>query len=167
MRAEAPIPEEEPAELTWGSFNIFLYTPSMPGIAYRVRDHLMGVQKVGGLCVTTEEQIAEALHVHRGWAGRGLLHLGLARMVSRKTKGVYQLNAMLSGFRTPADHKAAIDSMPEEDWLDVEDFQARYDTALARHEEEVRLRSLERKHGKTPVSPGVADLSAARRRVRS
>ncbi|MFE9250716.1 hypothetical protein [Streptomyces sp. NPDC007088] len=155
-----------PAELTWGSFNVFAYTPSMPGIAYRVRDHLLGDQKPGGLCQTTEVEIAEALKVHRSQAGRGLLHLGLARMVFRKTKGLYQLNPMISGFRTPAEQKAAIDGMAEEDWLDVEDYQERYDRALARHEEEVRLRTLERKHGKVPTASGVADLSAARRRGR-
>ncbi|MFI5864703.1 hypothetical protein [Streptomyces sp. NPDC051546] len=164
--AEAPMVDEAPAELTWGSFNVFAYTPSMPGIAYRVLHHLLGEQKPGGLCQTTEVEIAEALKVHRSQAGRGLLHLGLARMVNRKTKGLYQLNHMLSGFRTPAEHKAAIDGMAEEDWLDVEDYQERYDQALARHEEEVRLRTLERKHGKVPTAPGVADLSAARRRGR-
>ncbi|MFJ5952254.1 hypothetical protein [Streptomyces noursei] len=159
--------DEEPEELTWGSFNVFLYTPKMPGIAYRVRDHLMGVQKVGGLCVTGEEKIAEALDVHRSQAGRGLLHLGLARMVFRETKGLYQLNPMLSGFRTPAEHKAAIDAMPEEDWLDVEDFQERYNQAVAKHDEDARLRSLERRHGKATAVPGVADLNAVRRRGRS
>lgn len=164
--SEASMVDEAPAELTWGSFNVFSYTPNMPGIAYRVRDHLMGVQKPGGLCQTTEVEIAAALGVHRSQAGRGLLHLGLARMVFRKTKGLYQLNPMLSGFRTPAEHKAAVDGMAEEDWLDVEDYQERYDRALARHEEEVRLRTLERKHGKSPTAPGVADLSAARRRGR-
>ncbi|MFD6465229.1 hypothetical protein [Streptomyces goshikiensis] len=153
-------------ELTWGSFNVFSYMPNMPKVAYLVLANLMGGQETGGLCVTTEEEIAEAIKVHRSQAGRGLLHLGLARMVFRKTKGLYQLNPMLSGFRTPVEHKMAIDAMPEEDWLDVEDFQERYERAFADHQEEVRIRTLERKQGRAHTEEGVADLNAARRRAR-
>ena len=167
MRAEAkPMVYDEPAELTWGSFNVFAYTPNMPKAAYQVLHYLLGEQQPKGLCLTTEEQIADALGIHRSVAGRGLLHLGLARMVFRKSKGIYQLNPMLSGFHTPAEHKKAIDALPEEDWLDVEDFQERYETALEAHQEEVRLRQLERKQGTAPAAPGVADLTAARRRSR-
>ncbi|MEU9416047.1 hypothetical protein [Streptomyces sp. NPDC048272] len=153
-------------ELTWGSFNVLSYMPNMPKVAYQVLHHLMGEQETGGLCVKTEEEIAESINVHRSQAGRGLQHLMLARMVYRKTKGRYQLNPMLSGFRTPAEHKKAIDGMPQEDWLDVDDFQERYERAVADHQEEVRIRTLERKHGRVQADEGVADLNAARRRAR-
>jgi hypothetical protein len=177
MRTAASV-NPEPPELTYGTFNGFAYMPAMPGIAYRVRDLLIGTQEPGGRCLVTEEDLAKVLGVHRSLVGRGLQHLILAKIVFREAKGVYLLNPMISGFRTVAEHLDAIAALAPEDRLDVDDFQERYDAAVAQAEREKLEKRLERKRGTsrpktaaeeasaTENSAGVLDLAAARRRPR-
>ncbi|MFB7031423.1 MULTISPECIES: hypothetical protein [unclassified Streptomyces] len=164
----------EPPELTYGSLNGFAYLPAMPGIAYRVLTKVVGIQEPGGRCIITENELAEMLNVHRSLVGRGFQCLGYARLVFRQAKGVYRLNPMISGYRTVADQLAAINEMDPEDRLDIDDYQERYDQAVAEAEEERRRRAAARKksQGTAPTEsaetdsvedPAVLDFAAARR----
>ncbi|WP_077800627.1 hypothetical protein [Streptomyces sp. JHA26] len=164
----------EPPELTYGTFNGFAYMPAMPGIAYRVLFRLLGIQEPGGRCLVTEEELAEALDVHRSMVGRGLQALILARLVFRQTKGVYLLNPMISGARSITEHLEAIGALDPADRLDVDDYQERYDAAVARAEQEKREKRLGRgtpgrpkpTASATEETADVLNLSAARGRSR-
>jgi hypothetical protein len=178
MRTAASVNQESPPELTYGTFNGFAYMPAMPGIAYRVLLQLVGTQEPGGRCLVTEDELAEVLGVHRSMVGRGLQHLILAKLVFRPAKGVYHLNPMISGGRTVPEHLEAIGSLDDEDRLDVDDYQERYDAAVAQAEQEKQEKRLERKKGAARSGPaaekpagkadtaGVLDLMAARKRPR-
>lgn len=174
MRNAAAV-NPEPAELTYGTYNGFAYMPAMPGIAYRVLFELLGTQEPGGRCLVTEEDLAERLNVHRSMVGRGLQALIHARLVFRQAKGVYQLNPMISGGRSVTEHLEAIGTLDAEDRLDVDDYQERYDAAVAEAEREKKAKRL----GRTKAAPAravdtasagesaeVLQLSTARRRSR-
>ncbi|WP_395576618.1 hypothetical protein [Streptomyces sp. BK79] len=165
----------EPPELTYGTFNGFAYMPAMPGIAYRVLFRLLGTQEPGGRCLVTEDDLADALEVHRSLVGRGLQALIHARLVFRQTKGVYLLNPMISGGRSITEHLEAIGSLDPDDRLDVDDYQERYDTAVAQAKLEKEAKRLGRKTaGSVPAAEkattaetgDVLQFSAARRRAR-
>jgi hypothetical protein len=165
----------EPPELTYGTFNGFAYMPAMPGIAYRVLFRLLGTQEPGGRCLVTEEELAEALDVHRSMVGRGLQALILAKLVFRQAKGVYFLNPMISGARSVTEHLEAIGTLDPEYRLDVDDYQERYEAAVARAEQEKREKRLGRRDAARSPKPAeaaaedtadVLNLSAARNRPR-
>ncbi|MCX2927396.1 hypothetical protein [Streptomyces sp. NEAU-W12] len=166
----------EPPELTYGTFNGFAYMPAMPGIAYRVLFRLLGTQEPGGRCLVTEEELAEALDVHRSMVGRGLQALILAKLVFRQAKGIYFLNPMISGARSVTEHLEAIGSLDPADRLDVDDYQERYEDSVAQAEREKKEKRLGRgsasgrpKPAKAAVPEGAADvlsLSTARDRSR-
>ncbi|WP_217139882.1 hypothetical protein [Streptomyces sp. AC627_RSS907] len=164
----------EPPELTYGTFNGFAYMPAMPGIAYRVLFRLLGIQEPGGRCLVTEEELAEALDVHRSMVGRGLQALILAKLVFRQTKGVYLLNPMISGARSVTEHLEAIGALDPADRLDVDDYQERYEAAVAQAEREKREKRLGRgTQGRPKPSASAAgdaaevlNLSTARGRSR-
>ncbi|MEW1657867.1 hypothetical protein [Streptomyces sp. NPDC093707] len=173
--------DHEPDELAYGTYNGFAYMPAMPGIAYRVLFHLIGTQKVGGRCLTTEHKIAKHFGVHRSLVGRGLNALILARMVFKENEagGVYRLNPMFSGGRSIPEHLEAIGGLDPEDRLDVDDFQDRYDeaVALAELEKEQRKRARSAPGAAAEAKPveakpvkeetaGVLSLTDARRRSR-
>ncbi|MGC9499246.1 hypothetical protein [Streptomyces sp. WG7] len=154
----------EPPELTYGTFNGFAYMPAMPGIAYRVLFRLIGTQEPGGRCLVTEEELAEALDVHRSMVGRGLQALILSKLVFRQAKGIYLLNPMISGARSVPEHLEAIGTLDPADRLDVDDYQERYDAAVAQAEKEKKEKRLSRRsspgHSKT-VSAKPADNESA------
>ncbi|MER5994762.1 hypothetical protein [Streptomyces viridosporus] len=165
----------EPPELTYGTFNGFAYMPAMPGIAYRVLFRLLGTQEPGGRCLVTEEELAEALDVHRSMVGRGLQALILAKLVFRQAKGIYFLNPMISGARSVTEHLEAIGALDPADRLDVDDYQERYDAAVAQAEQEKKEKRLGRRSSPgRPKPPRNADggtaevlsLSTARDRSR-
>ncbi|MFC9164398.1 hypothetical protein ACFTZ8_26750 [Streptomyces fungicidicus] len=166
----------EPPELTYGTFNGFAYMPAMPGIAYRVLFRLLGTQEPGGRCLVTEEELAEALDVHRSMVGRGLQALILAKLVFRQAKGIYVLNPMISGARSVTEHLEAIGTLDPADRLDVDDYQERYEASVAQAEQEKKEKRLGRgrspgcsKPAKAAVPEGTADvlsLSTARDRSR-
>ncbi|MFB7739344.1 hypothetical protein ACFC08_34305 [Streptomyces sp. NPDC056112] len=165
----------EPPELTYGTFNGFAYMPAMPGIAYRVLFRLLGTQEAGGRCLVTEEELAEALDVHRSMVGRGLQALILAKLVFRQSKGVYLLNPMISGARSVTEHLEAIGTLDPTDRLDVDEYQERYDAAVVQAEREKKEKRLGRRstpgHSKPakPANEGTAEvlnLSAVRDRSR-
>ncbi|MFF4796623.1 hypothetical protein ACFY2M_45120 [Streptomyces sp. NPDC001276] len=174
MRTAASV-TAEPPELTYGTFNGFAYMPAMPGIAYRVLFRLLGTQEPGGRCLVTEEELAEALDVHRSMAGRGLQALILAKLVFRQAKGVYFLNPMISGARSVPEHLEAIGTLEPEERLDVDDYQERYDAAVAQAEQEKREKRLGRRTAARHPKPAelaveetadVLNLSTARKRPR-
>lgn len=176
MRTAASV-NQQPQELTYGTFNGFAYMPAMPGYAYRVLLMLVGTQEPGGRCLVTEDNLADALGVHRSIVGRGLKHLMLAKLVFRQAKGVYLLNPMISGGRTVTEHLDAIGGLDHENRLDVDDYQERYEAALAQAEREKQEKRLERKSGEASSKPasketavaedtdGVVDIAAARKRA--
>ncbi|EHN80250.1 hypothetical protein ACIP29_36400 [Streptomyces coelicoflavus] len=154
----------EPPELTYGTFNGFAYMPAMPGIAYRVLFRLIGTQEPGGRCLVTEEELAKVLEVHRSMVGRGLQALILSRLVYRQAKGIYVLNPMISGARSVPEHLEAIGSLDPADRLDVDDYQQRYDAAVARAEQEKREKRLGRQNAQArpkPVSAKASDEMSA------
>ncbi|MFF9221800.1 hypothetical protein [Streptomyces viridosporus] len=165
----------EPPELTYGTFNGFAYMPAMPGIAYRVLFRLLGTQEPGGRCLVTEEELAEALDVHRSMVGRGLQALILAKLVFRQAKGIYFLNPMISGARSVTEHLEAIGALDPADRLDVDDYQERYDAAVAQAEQEKKEKRLGRRSSPGRPKPSrnadegtaeVLSLSTARDRSR-
>ncbi|WP_081237681.1 hypothetical protein [Streptomyces viridosporus] len=152
----------EPPELTYGTFNGFAYMPAMPGIAYRVLFRLLGTQEPGGRCLVTEEELAEALDVHRSMVGRGLQALILAKLVFRQAKGIYFLNPMISGARSVTEHLEAIGALDPADRLDVDDYQERYDAAVAQAEQEKKEKRLGRRSSPgRPKPPRTADEGTA------
>ncbi|MFI6209183.1 hypothetical protein ACIBAI_22725 [Streptomyces sp. NPDC051041] len=147
----------------------------MPGIAYRVLFRLLGTQEPGGRCLVTEEELAEALDVHRSMVGRGLQALILAKLVFRQAKGIYFLNPMISGARSVTEHLEAIGTLDPADRLDVDDYQERYDAAVAQAEREKKEKRLGRRSspGRSKSTTGadaetaeVLSLSTARGRSR-
>lgn len=147
----------EPPELTYGTFNGFAYMPAMPGIAYRVLFRLLGTQEPGGRCLVTEEELAEALDVHRSMVGRGLQALILAKLVFRQAKGIYFLNPMISGARSVTEHLEAIGTLDPSDRLDVDDYQERYEASVAQAEREKKEKRLGRKTASAQPKPTKAD----------
>ncbi|MER5482567.1 hypothetical protein ABT024_05035 [Streptomyces sp. NPDC002812] len=150
--------EEQPQQLLWGSFNVFRYMPNVGGPAMRVLTYLLGTQEVGGRIVQTQQAVAEQLVMDRALCNKAFRTLELARMVRRESLGVYRLNPMLSGFRTPVEQMNAIHDMPVEDYLDVPNFQERFEDAVAADIEERKRKASTRKH-----RASVTDLTAARR----
>ncbi|MFY1675566.1 hypothetical protein [Streptomyces sp. WMMC905] len=174
MRTAASV-NPEPPELTYGTFNGFAYMSAMPGIAYRVLFRLLGTQEPGGRCLVTEDELADALEVHRSLVGRGLQALIHARLVFRQTKGVYLLNPMISGGRSVTEHLEAIGTLDPDDRLDVDDYQERYDTAVEQAKLEKEAKRLGRKTTRpaaaaekatTAEKADVLQLSTVRRRSR-
>jgi hypothetical protein len=151
--------ESAPVDL-WGAFNVFAFVPSVPGPALRVVLFLMGVQEPGGRIVITQKAIAEALGLQRSAVGLALQHLQFARMVTKVQSGVYMLHPQIAGFSTPAEADDAVRQLKPDDYLDVEDFEERYQGAIAAHQEEVRRKAGERQ---VPPKPPT-DLADHRRR---
>ncbi|WP_330335634.1 helix-turn-helix domain-containing protein (plasmid) [Streptomyces sp. NBC_00536] len=145
--------------LLWGSFNVFAYLPNVPGPALRLLVHLMGTQEAGGRIVQTQQVIADYLGVDRALVSRGLKHLELARLVVKEGQGIYRLNPMVAAFHTPAEAQTAFNAMKPEDYLDVPDFEERYQAAVADDELARKRKAAERKK----TAP-VGDLTAHRRR---
>ncbi|MFI6277939.1 hypothetical protein [Streptomyces sp. NPDC050988] len=121
---------------------------------------LLGVQEPGGRIVITQEDIASALGMKRSAVGLSLQHLQFARIVWRERQGVYQLNPQVAGFTTPAAAEETIRRMDEAYYLDVDDFEERYQAAVEQHQEELRRKAAIRKM--PPARP--TDLAAHRQR---
>ncbi|MGP4004447.1 hypothetical protein [Streptomyces sp. 8N706] len=160
MRAAVSVPDAQPRELVWGSFNALDYVPRMHSAAYPVLLHLLANQEPGGRCVCTHEELSEALGINRTLITRGMQHLGFASLIFRIKQGVYRLNPMIAGFRTPAEQLVAIKEMPREDRLDVPDFEERYQRRIREHDEEKKRRARGRK---APVT----DLTARRHSLKA
>ncbi|MCX4826421.1 helix-turn-helix domain-containing protein [Streptomyces sp. NBC_01142] len=156
----APQPAEEHAPELWTSPSAFAYVPSVPGPALRVMLFLLGVQEPGGRIVITQEDIASALGMKRSAVGLSLQHLQFARIVWKERQGVYQLNPQVAGFTTPAEAGVAIRQMDEAFYLDVEDFEERYQAAVEEHQEALKRKAAMRK---MPAMPPT-DLAAHRQR---
>ncbi|WSM72953.1 hypothetical protein OIE80_32515 [Streptomyces cellulosae] len=124
--------------------------------------------------MVTEEELAEALDVHRSMVGRGLQALILAKLVFRQAKGIYLLNPMISGARSVTEHLEAIGSLDPADRLDVDDYQERYDASVAQAEQEKKEKRLGRRSspGRSKPASTVAEgadvlsLSSVRDRSR-
>lgn len=153
-------PAEEHAPELWTSPSAFAYVPSVPGPALRVMLFLLGVQEPGGRIVITQEDIASALGMKRSAVGLSLQHLQFARIVWKERQGVYQLNPQVAGFITPAEAEEAIRQMDEAFYLDVEDFEERYQAAVGEHQEALKRKAAVRK---MPAMPPT-DLAAHRQR---
>ncbi|MGW3929612.1 hypothetical protein ACWECC_16125 [Streptomyces microflavus] len=153
-------PAEEHAPELWTSPSAFAYVPSVPGPALRVMLFLLGVQEPGGRIVITQEDIASALGMKRSAVGLSLQHLQFARIVWKERQGVYQLNPQVAGFTTPAEAGEAIRQMKEAFYLDVEDFEERYQAAVEEHQEALKRKAAVRK---VPTMPPT-DLAAHRQR---
>ncbi|MFC8450236.1 helix-turn-helix domain-containing protein [Kitasatospora sp. NPDC057223] len=120
-----------------------LYTPvnllgvvaelNLPGQANRVLWMLMEQQEAGGRCVFQQAKLAEKLGISRSSITVALAALDTARLVYRPDGGYksYQLNPMISGYRTPADAWDAIEAMNPDDRLDDDHFITNYKTRLA------------------------------------
>jgi DNA-binding IclR family transcriptional regulator len=156
----APQPAEEHAPALWTSPNAFAFVPSVPGPALRVMLFVLGVQEPGGRIVITQKDIASALGMNRSAVGAGLQHLQFARIVWKEQQGVYKLNPQVAGFVTPADAAEAIRQMDPAFDLMVDDFEERYQAAVADHQEDVKRKAEKRKT--SAMVP--TDLAAHRQR---
>ncbi|WP_225636717.1 hypothetical protein [Streptomyces solaniscabiei] len=151
---------EEHAPELWTSPSAFAYVPSVPGPALRVMLFLLGVQEPGGRIVITQEDIASALGMKRSAVGLSLQHLQFARIVWKERQGVYQLNPQVAGFTTPAEAETAIRQMDAAFYLDVEDFEERYQAAVEAHQAALKRKAAMRK---MPANEPT-DLAAHRQR---
>ncbi|MEV7675921.1 hypothetical protein [Streptomyces sp. NPDC088752] len=93
------------------------------------------------------------LDTYRSLANCKLHSLGRARLLFRQAKGIYRLNLMSSGYGTAAHQIAAINEMNAEDRFDIDDYQERYDEAVAEAEEQRRRRAAARGKPQNP-DPG-------------
>ncbi|MFB7763514.1 hypothetical protein [Streptomyces xiamenensis] len=127
-------PADQPAEMIWGSLNALAYVPStLPGPAMRVLMHLMAIQEPGGRIVITQNELAQEFNVNRSLITIAIQHLQFARLLRTQRRGVYQLNPMVAGYRTPVESLAAIKNMPEDERLDSGDFEERYMQSVHAH----------------------------------
>ncbi|KOT33147.1 hypothetical protein ADK41_28465 [Streptomyces caelestis] len=157
-----PVEEHAAVLDTWLSPNVFAFMPSVPGPALRVLFFLLGVQEPGGRIVITQKEIAEAVGLKRSAVGGALQHLQFARMVTKvqSNGGVYSLHPQIAAFPTPAEADDAVRQLSPDEYLDVHDFEERYQRALAAHQRELRRKTEERQ---APAMPPT-DLAAHRRR---
>ncbi|MER6684658.1 hypothetical protein [Streptomyces olivaceoviridis] len=155
-----PVEERAPAPDLWVSPNVFAFVPSVPGPALRVLLFLLGVQEPGGRIVITQQAIADAVGLKRSAVGLALQHLQFARMVTRLQPGVYTLHPQISAFSTPAEADEAVRRLDADDYLDVDDFEERYQDTVAAHQKELKRKADERQ---APPKPPT-DLAAHRRK---
>ncbi|MER5890309.1 hypothetical protein ABT160_41325 [Streptomyces sp. NPDC001941] len=158
-------PAEERAPDLWTSPSAFAFVPSLPGPALRVMLFLLGAQEPGGRIVITQEGIASALGMKRSAVGLSLQHLQFARWVWKLGQGVYQLNPQVAGFRTPAESEEAVRQMDESFYLDVDDFEERYQAAVEEHQEVLKQKAARRKAPVLPPTDLVAHRQRRNRRV--
>lgn len=152
---------QQAPEYAWTANNALVFTPrGMPPAAYPVLLHLLGRQEPGGRCLFTHGALAAEVDINRTQVTRGLQHLSFARMVLKEGNGVYRLNPMIAGFRSPAEQLQAIAAMDDDDRIDHHDFQERYEKRLAQYEKEKQAKALQRKRSAEPP----IDLAARRRR---
>ncbi|GGP00104.1 helix-turn-helix domain-containing protein [Wenjunlia tyrosinilytica] len=109
----------------------------LPGPAYRVLLALRSRSETGGRVEMGQNQIAALLGLSRPSVTSGLRELILARLVTKQRNGVYRINAMLAGYDTPAEARAAVDAMDPADQLDDPDFVAHYHQAVADYREQL------------------------------
>jgi hypothetical protein len=156
-------PLQETAPDLNASVNAFAFIPGIPGPALRVMVFLLGTQEPGGRIVIRQEDIAEALGMQRSAVGLALQHLQFARIAWKERSGVYRLNPQVAGFLTVAEADDAIRRMDEADYLDVDDFEERYQRAVQQHQEDLRRKAAQRS-----AAPGApTDLATHRRRRRT
>ncbi|WNZ14877.1 hypothetical protein [Streptomyces sp. 11x1] len=155
-----PVEEHAPAPDLWVSPNVFAFVPSVPGPALRVLLFLLGAQEPGGRIVITQQAIADAVGLQRSAVGLALQHLQFARMVTMLQRGVYTLHPQIAAFSTPAEADEAVRRLGAEDYLDVDDFEERYQDTVAAHQEELKRKAEVRQ---APPKPPT-DLAAHRRR---
>jgi hypothetical protein len=155
-----PVEEHAPAPDLWFSPNVLAFVPSVPGPALRVLFFLLGAQEPGGRIVITQKGIADAVGLQRSAVGLALQHLQFARMVTMVQRGVYMLHPQLAAFSTPVEADEAVRRLDEDAYLDVDDFEERYQQTVAAHQEELARKAQERQ---APPKPPT-DLDAHRRR---
>ncbi|MHB9856627.1 MarR family transcriptional regulator [Streptomyces krungchingensis] len=78
--------------------------------------------------------------------------LDLAQLVKKTRNGVYQLNAMLAGYLTPADCAAAIADMDPAERLNAPDFVERYHEAVQMYQDELAKERRAREEQKRAVA---------------
>ncbi|MFJ1839914.1 MarR family transcriptional regulator [Streptomyces sp. NPDC088175] len=93
----------------------------------------------GGRVEMGQTEIAALLRLSRPSVTSGLRELILARLVTKQRNGVYQINAMLAGYESPAEAQRAIEDMDIDDRLDDPDFVARYHRAVEDYREQLAL----------------------------
>lgn len=155
-----PVEEHATAPDLWFSPSPLAFVPSVPGPALRVLLFLLGAQEPGGRIVITQQAIAEAVGLQRSAVGLALQHLQFARMVTMQQRGVYVLHPQIAAFSTPAEADEAVRRVAADDYLDVDDFEERYQRTVAAHQQELRRKAEERQ---APPKPPT-DLAAHRRK---
>ncbi|MFJ5122409.1 MarR family transcriptional regulator [Kitasatospora sp. NPDC088548] len=135
MAAQAVQAAQEPEALfTPVNLNGLIAELNLPVQAYRVLLMLQEHQDAGGQIVIAQEQLGKLLGVSRSSVTSALAALDTAFLVHMKSYGVYQLNPMIAGYRTPGDAWDAIENMPEHRRLDDDDFVKLYRERVAQQE---------------------------------
>ncbi|MER5638098.1 MarR family transcriptional regulator [Kitasatospora sp. NPDC002227] len=127
MPAHAAQAAQEPEALfTPVNLNGLIAELNLPVQAYRVLLMLQEHQEPGGQIVIAQEQLGKLLGVSRSSVTSALAALDIAYLVHMKSYGVYQLNSMIAGYRTPGEAWDAIEAMPDAMRLDDDDFVKEY-----------------------------------------
>ena len=122
----------------------------LPATAYRALLKLRALSEAGGRIEIDQADLAKRLDISRPAVTAALRHLDLAQLVKKQRNGVYQLNAMLAGYLSPADCAAAMDGMAAAERLNAPDFVERYHEAVKMYQDQLaekrRAREQQKKH---------------------
>ncbi|MFJ5926431.1 MarR family transcriptional regulator [Kitasatospora sp. NPDC092948] len=158
MAAQAAQAVQEPEALfTAVNFNGLIAELNLPVQAYRVLMMLQEHQDPGGQIVIAQERLGKLLGVSRSSVTSALAALDTAFLVHMKSYGVYQLNPMIAGYRTPGDAWDAIEAMADEMRLDDDDFVKLYRERVKK--EESARNNRRRRSILRPVSSGLSAVS--------
>ncbi|MGP4001693.1 MarR family transcriptional regulator [Streptomyces sp. 8N706] len=102
------------------NFNGLIAELDMPKASYRALLWMQAHQNPGGQVVMSQKKIADKLNLSRSSVTVALSYLEAAYLITRPANGIYQLNAMIAGYRSENDAWDAIEVMPQEERLDGE-----------------------------------------------
>ncbi|MFG3517677.1 helix-turn-helix domain-containing protein [Streptomyces bobili] len=124
----------------------------LPTTATRALLKMRALSEAGGRIEIDQADLARKLDISRPAVTAALRHLDLAHLVKKQRNGVYQLNAMLAGYLTPADCAAAIADMDPAERLNAPDFVERYHEAVKMYQDQLAQKRQAREQQKKAVA---------------
>ncbi|MFD0068816.1 MarR family transcriptional regulator [Streptomyces sp. NPDC059944] len=124
----------------------------LPATSYRALLKLRALSEAGGRIEIDQADLAQRLDISRPAVTAALRHLDLAQLVKKTRNGVYQLNAMLAGYLTPADCAAALADMDPAERLNAPDFVERYHEAVKMYQDQLAQKRQAREQQKKAVA---------------
>ncbi|MFJ9188589.1 MarR family transcriptional regulator [Streptomyces anulatus] len=116
--------------------------------AYRVLLKLRAHSEPGGRIEIDQITVAKMLELSRAAVNAAFRDLDLAQLVKKQKPGIYQINAMLAPYLSPADAVAAVKRMPQEERLNSPGFVDRYRQAAAAYQDQLADKRKERDNRK-------------------